>query len=390
MKRTRSPRPPRSAPDTEALLKEARALGLSSSRLEDAYWEARLSNQIDTLLKGKDDDTLNAALDHLYQSDDRGYEGLVDLVESRTESHSTGGDQGDDLLLIAIPILAWSRYSIPSGPVSAAILTNVRTQLMAHVLAADTRLALANALFSPDQIPPGFSATARFTGQLGRAAQQNVDFHVDAGQLPEAMHFLSDNRYILAAVAVKHGAPIFRWQEQDGDREQAEAQWKQQGGEVLRPLFPGCAIEARLPLAFFSACRDTDRAARGYAIQASVAFLNATFPEAADQLQAVIAPFHERRLTEYRIGFTLADGAKVVHGVVWPLLDAEDENSDVPGQVESILTAAGVNRITSLDHAFPAEYCDDCGAPYYPNQDGETVHAEMPEEEGTPHSRHLH
>ena len=28
---------------------------------------------------------------------------------------------------------------------------------------------------------------------------------------------------------------------------------------------------------------------------------------------------------------------------------------------------------------FPFEFCDDCGAPLYPNADGDTVHAEMPE-----------
>ncbi|MBU1666159.1 MAG: DUF2863 family protein, partial [Gammaproteobacteria bacterium] len=33
--------------------------------------------------------------------------------------------------------------------------------------------------------------------------------------------------------------------------------------------------------------------------------------------------------------------------------------------------------------------CDDCGAPLFPNPDGESVHAELPEEmQGTP--AHLH
>jgi uncharacterized protein YuzB (UPF0349 family) len=33
-----------------------------------------------------------------------------------------------------------------------------------------------------------------------------------------------------------------------------------------------------------------------------------------------------------------------------------------------------------LDHHFPLEFCDDCGAPLYPNVEAELVHAEMPEQ----------
>ncbi|HEY3432500.1 MAG TPA: DUF2863 family protein [Rhodocyclaceae bacterium] len=391
MKRTRQPRPSRTTPDLDALLKEARALGLSSSRLEDAHWEKRLAAQIDRLLQAGEDDTLNAALDHLFQSEDRGYETLADLLESRTESHTTSAPHSDDLLLIAIPILAWSRFSIPSGQISAPLLDNLRTQLQAHVLAANVRLGLADVLFSPDQLPPGFSATARFTGQLGRQAQLGKNLHVDAGQLPEAINFLSDTRYVLAVAAVHHGAPIFRWQEENGDREEALLLWKQQGGEVLRPLFTGCAQEAQPPLAFFSACREADRAARPYALKASVDFLKTTLSIDSDALQVTIAPFHdERRLTEYRIGFSLEDASKIIHGVVWPLLDSEDENTETQNQINTILQEAGLTRIHLLDHVFPAEYCEDCGTPLYPTPEGDPVHAEMPEQEDTGTSRSLH
>jgi hypothetical protein len=36
--------------------------------------------------------------------------------------------------------------------------------------------------------------------------------------------------------------------------------------------------------------------------------------------------------------------------------------------------------VVFLDHHFPMEFCDDCGAPMYPNPEGELVHAEMPEQ----------
>jgi hypothetical protein len=38
--------------------------------------------------------------------------------------------------------------------------------------------------------------------------------------------------------------------------------------------------------------------------------------------------------------------------------------------------------VVFLDHHFPMEFCDDCGAPFYPNADAEMVHAEMPEQSG--------
>jgi len=390
MKRIRQPRPARTAPDLEALLEEARALGLSSSKLEDAFWEERLSAKLDSLLKAGDDETLGSALDELFKSGDRGYETLADLLESRTESHTTGGAQADDLLLIAIPVLAWSRFSIPSGAIPGPVLQSLRVQLQAHILAADARLGLADVLFSPDQLPPGFSATARFTGQLGKQAQQGQNLHIDVGQLPETTNFLSDTRYLLAVVAVSRGQAIFRWQEEDGDREQSQRLWQEQGGAALRPLFTGCSLEPLLPLAFFSACREADRSARPFAMKASVAFLGSALTKEPSALQATIAPcYDEQRLVEYRVGFSLDDASQVIHGLVWPLLDDEDENTDIPGQVDALLRETGVTRITLLDHRFPVEYCDDCGAPLYPNPEGESVHAEMPEEENH-QPRHLH
>lgn len=389
MKRNRPTRSPRNTPALENLLQAANALGDSSSRLEDAFWESRLYPQIDKLLQSGEDELLNGALDQLYQRGDRGYEALADILESRTESLTT--PDGDDLLLIALPVLAWSRYAIPSGQVATTLLETVKVQLKAHALAADVRLGLADFLFSPDQLPPGFSATARFCNTLGRQAQQNHDLHIDAGQIPEAMSFLSDTRYLLAVVATRQGGPFFRWQEADGNRETALASWQKQGGEALRPLFPGCALEAQPPLAFFSACREADRAARPYALKASVDFLNTVLAPREGSLQATIAPFQDdRQLVEYRVGFSLEDTTKVVHGVVWPLLDNEDENTDTPALIRTALKEAGLSQVNLLDQTLPTEYCDDCGVPFYPTPEGELVHAEMPEDDNPNMSRHLH
>jgi hypothetical protein len=269
-------------------------------------------------------------------------------------------------------------------------MANLRVQLKAHVLANGVKLALADFLFSPDQLPQGYCATADLATHIGRAAQNDSDLHIKTDNLPETAQFLSDNRYILGAVIVPKGAPIFRWQEEDCTRDQALEQWRAQGGACITPLLTGCAFEVVLPDAYFAASREADKMSRPYSIQASVAFLSTTLDAPAANLRAVVAPFFERQVEEFRIGFTLRGQNDVVHGVVWPLLGAEDESVETLGQIEATLRACGITDIQVLDNEFPMEYCDDCGAPMYPSPEGEAVHAELPEEQAEQMPKHLH
>ena len=59
------------------------------------------------------------------------------------------------------------------------------------------------------------------------------------------------------------------------------------------------------------------------------------------------------------------------------------------GEVEALLRESGIKDIVVHNQQFPFEFCDDCGAPLYPNVDGEPVHAELPEEGNAP-SQTLH
>jgi len=388
MKRSRPSRRARTTPDLEALVRLSQALGHSSSRMEDTFWQGRVSAMVERLLASGDDETLNMALDRLFPMDGRSYDCLADLIEAACENRR--GASGKEVLLIAVPALAWSRLSIPSGSIPRPVLEALRVQLQAHVFAADVALGLADLMFSPDQLPETFSEIASLADALGASALKGSDLHIDPASLPETVNFLSDTRYIVGAVAVESGAPVFRWQEDDGDRDEALRRWRIQGGELLRSLLPACAVEMLLPLAFHAACREADRSSRPYALRASVDFLNAVLGVTPAQLTAVAAPFHDRRLEEYRIGLVVSHSGQVVHGTTWPLLEMEDENTDIAGQIEAVLKELGIGRIVLLDQRFPLEYCDDCGAPLYPNPDGEPVHAELPEEDGPPAARHLH
>ncbi|HQD66751.1 MAG TPA: DUF2863 family protein, partial [Casimicrobium huifangae] len=94
-------------------------------------------------------------------------------------------------------------------------------------------------------------------------------------------------------------------------------------------------------------------------------------------------------LEEYRIGFTLGDSEEVVHGCVWPLVSDEGDDTPVVDEIESLLRAANVGTIVHLEEQLPLEFCDDCGAPHFPNREGEMLHAHLPEEANTG-SMHLH
>jgi hypothetical protein len=389
-KRTRHSRRSKLTAQAEELIRLAGGLGQSSSRIEDEFWQESLAAAIDRQLQEADDTTLNAALDHLYGVGGRAYDELADMIESCCESRRIQTAPPQSVVLFAAPILAWSRFVIPSGKVPAEFLATMRVHLQAHVFATEAKIGLADFLWSPDQLPQSYTETAQLTAKLAKAALHGRDLVLDPAGMAETVSFLSDTRYLIGAVASPHGTPLFRWQESDGSRAEALKQWRSQGGEALRPLLPACAAELLLPQPYHAAARDADRASRPYSLRAAVAFLQTTLNVNTGDLRAVLAPYYDRQLEEYRIGFILSDSPDVVHGVVWPLLDAEDEAADMPTQIEAVLRETGVNDVLCLDHRLPMEYCDDCGAPLYPNAEGEPSHAELPEEQTESAPRHLH
>ncbi len=389
MKRTRLKRRGGLGRIAERLVWLGTGLADSGSRVEDRYWDQHLCATIDEAIGNNDEDALNAALDHLYSAEPRAYDELADYIESRAEC-AGGTLPNHDIVLIAAPILAWSRYRIPANSIPPAVLANLRVHLQAHVLAKGVKLSLADFLFSPDQLPQGYCATADFARVIGAAALDAHDLHIETEGIPETTQFLSDVRYLLSAAVVPRGEAVFRWQEADGSRDTARDQWRSQGGACLGPLLPGCAIDLVLPEAYFAASRAADKDSRPYSVRASVAFLGTALETPAPNLRAVIAPFWDRQLEEYRIGLTVRGQDEVVHGVVWPLLGAEDETAECAAQIEGVLRECGVTDIVNLEHQFPLEYCDDCGAPLYPSPEGEVVHAEMPEEHAEQMPKHLH
>ncbi|MDR3353056.1 MAG: DUF2863 family protein [Zoogloeaceae bacterium] len=382
MKRSRFGSRDRLSRDAAELQRLAVGLSESGGRLEDNFWESRLIDLARSLLQSGAEDDLTTAMDRLYESNSAAHDELVSAVESQAESW-TFEKNGKlyDLQLFAAPILAWSRYGIPTCALGGSNLEALKVQLGAHVFSAEARLALVDYLFSPDQLPRSFCDVWQLTKDLGDRAMTGENLRLDTQGLPETTRFLSDVRYLVGVVVVPYGAALFRWNEQDGSREEALAAWVKQGSPNLASLFTGCAYQPLLADAYHSACRQGDLDSRPYAVKASVAFLQTTLGLLPEEMRVVVAPCYNQHLEEYRVGIAPRDKDNAVYqGVVWALLGAEDEHTDVVSQIDVVLRECGVKDIVILDHHLPMEFCDDCGAPLFPTADGELVHADMPEQ----------
>ena len=390
MKRTRFARRGGLGQDAAQLTRLANGLAQSASRVEDRYWDTHLTELVARLLADRNEETLNGALDHLWKDNPAAYDELADAIEASVECGLPGKNAQDrDAVVFAAPLLAWSRFAIPAGPIAAPLLDTLRAHLGAHVLSAHARLALANYLFSPDQLPRGYVEARDLSDDLGEAVLAGTNLKLEADSMSETSSFLSDTRYLIGIAIVPRGKAMFRWQEDDGARDDAIKQWQTQGAAALTSLMQGSAFQLLAPNAFHAACRDADRASRAYSLRASVSFLEGALNLKASGLRVIIAPFHDQQLEEYRVSFTAGDANEVVHGVVWALLGDEDEESDVTGEIEGVLRECGVTDILVLDHRMPMEYCDDCGAPMYADADGQPVHAGLPDDSDQSPS-HLH
>jgi hypothetical protein len=137
-------------------------------------------------------------------------------------------------------------------------------------------------------------------------------------------------------------------------------------------------------------------------VRTAVRYLFDTISAAPADLRAVVAGFGERRIDEYRVGFTRRGSNDVIYGVVWPLYGRENGESGIDeepqeaaasnGPLEEIvalLKETGVMDIRRHAGRFEPEYCDDCGVPLYADPLGEIVHAEMPED-AEPAQPHFH
>lgn len=384
------------SPDAERLVAAALGLANSGSRSEDRCWEAALAAHLARLLEGVNPQAVYDALDRLNQTDGEAYGALIEAVEDASESLELELDgQRWDCLLVLAPLVAWTRFRIPSGLLPADAVTVLSAQWQAHVLARGARFCMSPVLFSIDQLPRDFSGLRKAARKLGTLALSGHSPRRDAKSVPETAEMLADTRFLMGVVAVPRGQPLFRWQELDaGDhasRIQCLEHWIAQARPSLEPLLAGCGFECLLPDAYHINLREADRRVRPYAIRAAVHFLTHAMAVEPSELRAAIAAFGSERVDEFRIGLSVEGSDDVVQGIVWPLLGPESE-IDEPSPLDAVrdtLREAGVNEIRVWPELNEPEFCEDCGAPLYPDMKGEIVHAEMPDDV-EPEATHFH
>ena len=384
------------SPDAERLVAGALGLANSGSRAEDRFWETALGGRIERLLDGGHAQAVHDALDRLNQTDGEAYGALIEAVEDASESMVVEVDgQPWDCLLVSAPLVVWTRFRIPAGPIPSEAAGAITAHWHAHVLSRAARFRLAPWLYSIDQLPRDFGDLRRLLKRLANSAIGGQAPRLELKSLPETAEMLADARFLLGVVAVPRGQPLFRWQEVDaGDhasRVQCLEQWIAQARPNLEPLLPGCGFECLLPDAYHINMRESDRRVRPFGVRAAVHFLTHALSLDAGQLHASVAAFGDDRVDEYRIGLTPTDSGDVAQGIVWPLLGSESEN-DEPSPLEAIrdvLRESGVTDIRVWPEVSEPEYCEDCGVPLYPNLKGDIVHAEMPDDV-EPDASHFH
>lgn len=358
-------------------------------------------------LKAGRQEVLDAALGQLQQTEFLEFDTLLQAIEALSETCRYEHEGvWYEVLLIAAPVLAWTRFTIPQGEIRSEMVQSLGANLAAHVLAFEARYFVAPQLFSIDQLPPSHAKTAQLTRELAQTLFGDKDYRAVTDEQDMPL-FLADTRYLVAAVAVPEGQPLFGWQARKDPvvaedlRKAALDAWQEKTFLDFSRMLPGCHIDLLLPGAFFTTCRKADVEIRPALIQAAVNFITQTLEVEASDLRAVVAPFGELSThalaSEYRIGFARRHSRDLLYGVVWPLYAQEEseEESAMPTLGGSPLGSTSKNPLETImqllkeegvlcdcvhQERFPLEYCEDCGAPMFADHGGELVHAEMPED----------
>lgn len=379
--------------DAQQLLSLTDALMHSGSHLEDTYWDGLLAEQLEKIITGRKNRTTESALEFLSQNSPESYEILFEKAESLTESVKLAHNgQVYDALLFSAPIVAWTRYQLPSGELTDAQRSALQQALYDTVVMQGARVALVPNLVNFDVMPQSFHETRAWTQQLAQSALDGTPCRTGAGKLPESNGILADTRFIVGAIVVPQGQPLFKWQLSDANarqqRQQCQQAWSSACADVLGPLFTGCHTQYLGADAYYSNNREADHKIRPLVIRAAITWLHTAANISSDQLRAVIVGCGDPAIQEYRVGFSTHDSKTVIYGCLWPVLSKEEAfaeliDTDEPSIIEeitSILKEEGITEIRRLPGLHQCEYCEDCGAPYFPDMLGDLQHPELPDD----------
>ncbi|MBC3870312.1 DUF2863 family protein [Undibacterium oligocarboniphilum] len=396
------------AAESQRLSNLALAVAQSSSRLEDLAWQEKLDASVAKNLRLHHQDLLDAAAEHLFTTHPNAYEVFVETLETCSTSAEVD-IQGKkyQALLIAAPVLAWTRFEIASGIIPAELTDILSMQLKTDFLTPHASLRLLPHLYSIDQLPRNHCETYAVMEKHALSLLKGLPCAIDTDRA-QTVPFLADIRYVLGVVVAPVHEPLFLWQTIEAPYDCAQAKsdallvWESHAATNFKQLLPGCGTELLLPEAFYTACREADIRIRPVSVRSAVFYLAQTLSKEPDQFSVIIASFGAQetpgQVDEFRLSFCLKDAPEVIYGVVWPLYQAEDqanavstdEHGNLTGDIPEILTESGITSIKQAEEIFAMEFCDDCGIPLFADQEGELVHPEMPENTPAPGTAHFH
>lgn len=374
-----------------ALISLAEALSRSGSQLEDLFWEERLGQALDKALTTRHRRTVEAALDHLLDQHSPAYDVLIEQAETHSESlRLTLDDQDWDALLFSAPCLAWTRYQLPEGRLREPQAQQLAELLRTSVLAPEARAALLPELIRFDRLPQSFQEARGWAQSMAAQALARRDKPA-MREAESPADLLADAYFLVGVIVVPRGAALFQWQTAEPDAEARKAittRWAEGCTQILDTVFTGCRMEYLAPDAYYTSTRQADQAIRPLTLKAAITWLQTAAKLPTTDLRCAIVACGDQTIEEYRIGFCTRTSNDVIYGCVWPALSREEtapeqtpeSEVDTWDAIAALLRESGIQDIRRLPGLQGLDYCEDCGAPYFPNMLGEMQHPELPEE----------
>ncbi len=373
------------------LSRNASALCQLAAKILEAggFWERQflidsLLKKVELRLNRADDAALEDALNFLADEAPNAHDILADIVEAASEiPKPKPALKNLHCQLIACPVLAWSRYSVPGGKLSREFLRDFGAVFLENIASPNVRhLILGNFLLSPDELPQSFSQIYALSNQFADKKKDSQKFSIFDLKIKDSPknEFLSDVRFVLALLVVEKGQPLFIWQDDPKiTREIVAAIWAEKSRKVFAPALVGAMYQPLLPASFNAACRQSDLESRGYALDSAIQFLKESLHILPEQMRVIVAYCYSRQGEEYRISLATHHG-HVLYGVVWPMLPGENDEGEVLSEIQEIAKKHRILGFNVLNERLPLEFCDDCGSPLFPTLSGEFLHPQMPQQ----------
>ncbi len=379
------------------LLTLAQGLMRSGSRFEDDWWEAEIFDFLQNLFDKKDPVGIERLLDDLINHCPDSYETLVDLIETKAESHEIEHNgKTYHALLFSAPILLWTRYQLPMPILSEQQVESLNTLLAEHIVAPDAHVLMVPRLLTLSDMPKTFYQTHYWAQQLAEYTLDGNSWppsaEAQASQVRHAEGALADVRFLTGIVVTAKDAPLFRWQttqsSQAHQREIYQDLWETKCHEILGPNLAGCQVEYLHPDAYHTNNREADHRIRPIILRAATLWLSNTAAIPSHNLRAFVAGCGDQTIQEYRIGFASSDDATIIYGCIWPLLSRHEAviemlDSDGPtatDQIAEALIEEGITEVKRLPGVLPPDYCEDCGTPLFPDSRGVLKHPRLPDD----------